>query len=449
MKKVNLLLAAVVAASMSSQAFAVTPNVQMSGYMRAGVGYDKNGTLNEKHSNNAENTTTGKVGRLGNENGLYGELKLSADVAKVEDTLWTFNTMFAYKSHDGNNWDVLNGNTHESNGGYTDGIFALEQTNIEVKGLFDWDKDAMLWVGKRFIQEQDSYVIDNKYYNVSGTGFGIEGLSLGSGKLDLTYSQVGDKYNSDGVKSNVFDAKYNFPVADGWSVQIADTFCFTQGAKDLDYDQENGNTLNLHLQYADGKIFNRTVFEYLNGANAASDGHVGWGNVDGGNAYKLMNFGTTSTLGNTKFGIAHHAQVGLYNKADDDNTKKKMYQLVLRPYYQLTKMTKVITELGAYGMYTENDNDVRTHDRVQKATLAYAIAPDASNFWSRPEIRFFVTYLHGDKNLTDSAYKTYKYKKNKDYATKDDVAPGEYAVDRTYGEGSTNITFGVQVEAFI
>ena len=36
-----------------------------------------------------------------------------------------------------------------------------------------------------------------------------------------------------------------------------------------------------------------------------------------------------------------------------------------------------------------------------------------------------------------------------DYATKDDVAPGEYAVDRTYGEGSTNITFGVQVEAFI
>ena len=356
--------------------------------------------------------------------------------------------MLAYKSHDGNSWDVLNGNTHESNGGYTDGVFVLEQTNIEVKGLFDWDKDAMLWVGKRFIQEQDSPLIDVKYYTVSGTGFGIEGLSLGSGKLDLSYSQAGDNYNSDGVKSNVFDAKYNFPVADGWSVQIADTFCFTQGAKDLDYDQENGNTLNLHLQYADGKVWNRTVFEYLNGANAASDGHVGWGCVDGGNAYKLINFGTTSTLGNTKFGIAHHAQVGLYNKADDDNTKKKMYQLVLRPYYQLTKMTKVITELGAYGAYTEADGGVRTHDRVQKATLAYAIAPDASNFWSRPEIRFFVTYLHGDSNVTDSAYKTYKYKSNIDF-DKEKAGPGEYEVDRTYGEGSTNITFGVQVEAFI
>ena len=205
MKKVNLLLAAVVAASMSSQAFAVTPNVQMSGYMRAGVGYDKNGTLNEYHGTNGGNSTTSKVGRLGNENGLYGELKLSADVAKVEDTLWTFNTMFAYKSHDGNNWDSLNGDTNESKGGYTDGIFVLEQTNIEVKGLFDWDKDAMLWVGKRFIQEQDSPLIDVKYYNVSGTGFGIEGLSLGSGKLDLTYSQVGDKYNEFGFKSNVFD----------------------------------------------------------------------------------------------------------------------------------------------------------------------------------------------------------------------------------------------------
>ena len=69
MKKVNLLLAAVVAASMSSQAFAVTPNVQMSGYMRAGVGYDKNGTLNEKHVPDGGNSTTTKVGRLGNENG--------------------------------------------------------------------------------------------------------------------------------------------------------------------------------------------------------------------------------------------------------------------------------------------------------------------------------------------------------------------------------------------
>ena len=446
MKKVNLLLAAVVAASMSSQAFAVTPNVQMSGYMRAGVGYDKNGTLNEYHGTNGGNSTTSKVGRLGNENGLYGELKLSADVAKVEDTLWTFNTMFAYKSHDGNNWDSLNGDTNESKGGYTDGIFVLEQTNIEVKGLFDWDKDAMLWVGKRFIQEQDSPLIDVKYYNVSGTGFGIEGLSLGSGKLDLTYSQVGDKYNELGFKSNVFDVKYNFPVADGWTVQIADTFCFRQGAKNLDYDQLNGNTLNLHLQYADGKVWNRTVFEYLNGANAGCQGHVGWDTGRGGNGFKLMNFGTTSTLGNTKFGIAHHAQADYYNY-DDDNKMKK-YQLVLRPYYQLTKMTKLITELGTYGEYWENEKGEHSHDRVQKATLAYAIAPVASNFWSRPEIRFFVTYLHGDNNVTDSAYKTYKYNSNIDF-THQTANPGKYEVDRTYGEGSTNFTFGVQVEAFI
>ena len=159
-----------------------------------------------------------------------------------------------------------------------------------------------------------------------------------------------------------------------------------------------------------------------------------------------MNFGTTSTLGNTKFGIAHHAQADYYNY-DDDNKMKK-YQLVLRPYYQLTKMTKLITELGTYGEYWENEKGEHSHDRVQKATLAYAIAPDASNFWSRPEIRFFVTYLHGDSNVTDSAYKTYKYKSNIDF-THQTANPGKYEVDRTYGEGSTNITFGVQVEAFI
>ena len=90
MKKVNLLLAAVVAASVSAPALAdYTPNAYFNGYMRAGVGVDKNGKFN------GNDGLAHKVGRLGNESNLYGEIGIGADVAKVDDTVWTVNSMLA------------------------------------------------------------------------------------------------------------------------------------------------------------------------------------------------------------------------------------------------------------------------------------------------------------------------------------------------------------------
>lgn len=81
MKKVNLLLAAVVAASVSAPALAeYTPNAHFFGYMRAGVGFDKNGGYNTQGLGGVAN----KVGRLGSESdAVFGELGLGADEAKL------------------------------------------------------------------------------------------------------------------------------------------------------------------------------------------------------------------------------------------------------------------------------------------------------------------------------------------------------------------------------
>ena len=50
----------------------------------------------------------------------------------------------------------------------------------------------------------------------------------------------------------------------------------------------------------------------------------------------------------------------------------------------------------------------KVHETLQKATLAYAINPDASNMWSRPEIRFFVTWLHSNEsNVVNTALNDY------------------------------------------
>ena len=86
MKKVNLLLAAVVAASVSAPALAeYTPNAHFFGYFRAGIGFDKNGSANSYE--------VGEVGRLGNENNMVAEIGIGTDIAKVDDTVWTINSM--------------------------------------------------------------------------------------------------------------------------------------------------------------------------------------------------------------------------------------------------------------------------------------------------------------------------------------------------------------------
>ena len=90
-------------------------------------------------------------------------------------------------------------------------------------------------------------------------------------------------------------------------------------------------------------------------------------------------------------------------------------------------MTRAYVELGLYAKSTSEDGAAEhNNERLQKATVAYAITPDAGNFWSRPEMRFFVTWLHADGN-------------NKG---------GDATFTSGRKDGSTDITVGAQVEAW-
>ena len=80
MKKVNLLLAAVVAASVAAPSFAA--NVETSGDFRMNANQAKGGQMTKWQVNN--------LGRLGNEADDYGEFIARAEIAKVNDTTWTF-----------------------------------------------------------------------------------------------------------------------------------------------------------------------------------------------------------------------------------------------------------------------------------------------------------------------------------------------------------------------
>ncbi len=403
MKKVNLLAAAVLAAAFAMPAQAdYTPNAYFNGYMRAGVGFDKNG-----HTNGNDDVAH-KVGRLGSESRLYGEIGLGADVAKVDDTVWTVNTMLAVSTNSEGSWVGL--------GKDADGDIALRQFNVEAKGLFDSDKDAKVWVGKKYVQREDIHITDTYYYDISGNGAGIENVSLGSGKFSTAFVQNTDC-------NNIFDVRYSFPAWDGASFQIGNTYV-QQKKQHVTDNQLNGNTVTLEFTQGFNGGWNKTVFQWFKGASANATQVQGWNHNDNedGNAFKLYNFGETTIVGDLKM---FHQVDYAYQKLDGyngDNKKVKTFHAVVRPWYKLTKMTRLYVELGSYGQYTEYDNGWKEQERMQKATLAYALTPDAGNFWSRPEIRVYTAWLHGsDKDATFSA---------------------------GYRKGATDITVGVQAEAW-
>ena len=385
MKKVTLLAASVLAGLMSAQAMAAP--AEFNGYMRSGV---MQGTSTYGHK-----ALVQQLGRLGNENDTFGEMQITGDIAKVDDTVWSVSTMFA-----------LGGEGKENN---WDSNISNRQFYAQVKGLLD--KDSTLWVGKKYIKREDIHLGDFYYYDVSGHGVGVENYAIASGKLSTSWSRkdIGSVEALDGsdvnVRLNVFDARYELPVWDGATLQIGSTYLRafrdkngaagnTTWTDETEVKDAFNFTLELGIGFSAG--WNKTVVQSFSGASA----DCAWsttadvkGDAFTGQGYRLLNFGETHFTDNV--GMFHQFNVAYSSSNAYDN--KRTLGLVVRPYYKLTKMTKVLAELGAYVERTKAEDGSHVTAGGQKATLAYAISPDASNFWSRPEIRFYVSYI----NVTD------------------------------------------------
>ena len=485
MKKVNLLLAAVVAASSMSMP-AQAADVFFNGYLRSGV---------STNNITADDPQVGKVGRVGVENNTYGQISLGSNLAQVDDTVWTVNTTMAFKAYYNRDWQASeNSNTGASiskdgNAIYNDKNYAetyqsaFRQAYLNVKGLFDWDKDASVWVGKRYYR-RDFYLTDIQYFNISGMGAGIQDLSAGAGKLSLAWFRRDDSDNNykfedfsndqlanikRGMTSlQIFDVQYNMPVWSDASLLIDATYLVPQrGLYTNNYngirpnaDYGKGSILGLELTQGMLGGFNRTALTIAHGSNArwGNFGFDSWidrsGASNSATRWSLRNFGDIKL--SDRIGLAHHVYGYYVSGFDDNKTLERSYKgfnVILHPYFKLTKMTKIYADVAAYAESTnavesrENGIDGRTIGKTeqgQKYSIGYAISPDSMNFWTRPEIRIYATYLHGNDNSMN--YQGMKY---------DDVFVGEGKNDEDKvvytncsGKKTSAFNFGVMFEAW-
>ncbi|MGN1281786.1 MAG: carbohydrate porin, partial [Succinivibrio sp.] len=364
-------------------------------------------------------------------------------LAEVDGTEWRFVTSFAMQSGYQGAWQDTDG--YDTDRAH----FALTQAYLRVTGLLDSDPDATLWVGRKYLR-QDSHVVDCYWRNVTGNGIGFENLSLGFGKLRANWTRRDDSRNftayAQGYKdgesaaetqaklleyddngrptgnvtklydithsypektaTNMFDVSYVFPVYDGATLDLGYTLVAPQryaseysnyGYK-LNKEVGNGHLFTAKLDQGLFGGWNTTVLRYVKGSTAGSGygSHTYTTDNQGNDSYSIDLISMGSLKFTDNLGMLYHTWFNFGNVKDYDGIKKvsRDFQVVVRPMYQLTKMTRIMLEGGFTTNTFEKTGEDRVNTQRQKVTLAYGITPDAGNLFSRPEIRIFATYKH-------------------------------------------------------
>ena len=439
MKANWLPLSAAVALALSSVAASA---VDFHGYARAGAQASTQGGEVYCLGNGNKGH---KVGRLGDECDTYAELTLNQEVYNKANNKWTLNTLVAYGTAEGNR--DLQGDSWQGVGG--DGPWNGQRLSIrELWTGYQTDAGYQIWAGKRFYQRKDIHLLDLYYLNNSGYGAGIEGIDVGLGNLSFAVTKWANDRSVKRIKADAWDgaendhtliptnrnvykldARWNgIPVGFG-TIDAAVIYALpfiSDHQRDIDGSsrstQANSGALvtlehNSAVNTDSVNLMNKFVVQY--GTNGF--GYVGQFKNHAGENYtpdidiqgvRLIDWGTLD-VGN--FGLGYsllwgHINVGKDHNANGNNAwtydrSGWEYSVVLRPEYKWTEFTRTTLELGyskmkATGWVAATGDD---DPDAYKVTLAQQFTP-GKGFWTRPAIRFYVSYLGGTQLSKGNLY---------------------------------------------
>jgi len=414
--------------------------VDITGYFRAGYGRDSKGGPQPAFQAPGAFSKY----RLGNEAENYGELTFgknfyvpglfspttplpddqpSGPIARFQTTLSIYNP---YQ-------DLLAASDTE---------FGLPEAWASIGNVWPAQPSMKFWAGSRYYRRHDIHITDFYFYNMSGSGGGIEDFQLPFGRLAFAWIGGGsssgisslpnpDANNQAGYSKGNWDLRlYDVPVPLGTG-----EFGLTYSHEDSGQDS-NGN----QAPSSDG-----VAFTFLHT-------HAGLFTDDGVNKLSLQ-FGTgaakTFTSGFELFTLPS----GVFIRPDENDSWRfrvtehftanlsdsfsigpaLVYQLTdygagqgkvhwasagVRPILHLNQYLSVAAETGVDWV---KDESAGTSDALVKVTLAPQVSL-GNRFMSRPVVRAFVTYAHWGDDFVGQ------------------VGGNDYATD-DYG-----FTYGVQME---
>jgi len=404
-------------------------------YFRGGWETSNNGPTNAKVSPGSAlipggitytrpNWAQGALGRLGNE--FYGwyDFLFSKQFYNQDGV-----TMKGVLLMDGS--IDMNGGNNTFDGGDAGNDFSFSRMYLETTGLIPGHPEAMFWVGRNTLPAKELMLFDWKYVQSnSGAGVGIQNLKLGPGALDVSIGR--DDYKvfktsfagTEDVNTNSLDVQYNGLHVDlfkNWNMNLIGQYTMANKTDTQKKMEASGELFNLkdagmlgvvlQQKLADGSFYEHilqganngtaTNMARIHGANPfLAHGDNYFGEQSGGHLYRYVTQGETF-LGD-HFGMAHALAVATSSDIVDPETFAAHSDIdyvraAIRPAYIWPSNNQTGVELGYFTQDSETEG-VKKNEAGYKTTLFHTIKFGKSAFRSRPEIRFYGTYLKALNN---------------------------------------------------
>ncbi|PWI33475.1 cryptic outer membrane porin BglH [Vibrio albus] len=414
--------------------FATQNGFSLSGYFRAGYATGDEGA--------PEAYAVGGLGRFGNEYDGWFDIMLNQRIYEANEKKVT-----AHVQLDG---DMELSKSSESFDNDNDGNFMqFSDMYVNASGFLPALPEANLWVGRHRMRDYEMQMLDwNGYKASSAAGIGLENIALSNGAMDIAliredfdYCDKSDTYygcsNSVALNTNKIDLRLkNISLADKLSLSFYATYQAANKSDAVKSAEGSGNYYEvkdaynvlaaLHQDF-DTMGFNEYVINVANNsmaghmadisnANAQFGGLIATGennNYSGehtdGTAWRLMSQGEQYFLDN-KLIVANSFVIGggkdVYSyEMLTSHTDFETLRLAVRPAWIWDQYNQTGVELG-YFTQTNTVNNQDYDESGYKMTLFHSFKVATSMLRSRPEIRFYATYLESTDNeiLGDSGY---------------------------------------------
>ncbi|EBA1890856.1 carbohydrate porin [Salmonella enterica] len=379
------------------------------GYFRSGWGTSNHGS--------PQTYAAGSLGRFGNEMSGWFDLTLNQRVYNQDGK--TANAIVTYDGNVGEQYnDAWFGDSDNEN------IMQFSDIFLTTRGFLPFAPEADFWVGKHKLPEYEVQMLDWKQLTTDvAAGIGIQNWVIGKGQLDISLSRDDvDVYSRDfsrttQMNTNSIDIRYrNIPLWDKSSFSVMGKYAFANKTDEQERNEDNNSFFKLKdtwmataivrqelpkdgfneftLQVANNS-YASSFAEFTGSSDSISSGRYYYGDHSNGIAWRLISQGELYLADRI---IMANAIVGahgedIYSYETGAHSDFSSPRTVIRPAWIWNTYNESGGELGWFVQKNTTSNGTDAKESAYKATLYHALKVGPSLLNSRPEIRFYGTYI--------------------------------------------------------
>ncbi|HDG1689840.1 TPA: carbohydrate porin, partial [Kluyvera georgiana] len=391
------------------------------GYFRSGWGTSNHGS--------SQTYAAGSLGRFGNEMSGWFDLTLNQRVYNQDGK--TANAVVTYDGNVGEQYnDAWFGDSDNEN------IMQFSDIFLTTRGFLPFAPEADFWVGKHKLPEYEIQMLDWKTLTTDvAAAVGIQNWNLGVGQFDASLSRNDvdvysrDFNNTTQMNTNSVDLRYrNIPLWQDGSLSLMGKYAFANKTDDQKNNESNNSYFEMKdtwmatgivRQELERKGFNEFTLQVANNSYASSfsnfsgasdsmaNGRYYYGDHSNGIAWRLISQGEMYLADRIIMANAlvwSHGE-DIYSYESGAHSDFNSFRAVIRPAWIWDTWNQTGVELGWFAQKNTTQQGQDLKESAYKTTLYHAFKVGPSLLGSRPEIRFYGTYI----NIIDNQLSQFKF----------------------------------------